>query len=109
MAGLVPAIPTEKALCLIVRDHRDKPGDDNRCAQRPFGSSQKQIGRWGCRQLNIHNARLLPKRDLIRKDSRLSGSRRSLSPYETQASEMLLYFIAFSSREPVLTSLENAS
>jgi hypothetical protein len=22
---------------------------------------KKQIGRWGCRQLNIHNARLLPK------------------------------------------------
>jgi len=30
MAGLVPAIPTGSALCQINRDHRGKPGDDNR-------------------------------------------------------------------------------
>jgi hypothetical protein len=37
--------------------------------------SSKQIGRWGCRQLNIHNARLLPKvRWMPEKDSRLFGS-----------------------------------
>jgi len=66
MAGLVPAISIGKALCLIDWDHREKPGDDR---------TIKQIGRWGCRQLNIHNARLLSKvRWMPEKDSRLFGS-----------------------------------
>jgi hypothetical protein len=29
MAGLVPAIPIDVALCRPKRDRRDKPGDDN--------------------------------------------------------------------------------
>ena len=28
MAGLVPAIPLRRALCVPKRGHRDKPGDD---------------------------------------------------------------------------------
>jgi len=35
MAGLVPAIPTGKALCRSDRDHRDKPGDDT--CKRGYG------------------------------------------------------------------------
>jgi hypothetical protein len=30
MAGLDPAIPLENAPCSPKRDHRDKPGDDDR-------------------------------------------------------------------------------
>ena len=35
MVGLVPAISLRKALCFPKRDHRAKPGDDNRAWPRP--------------------------------------------------------------------------
>jgi len=70
--------------------------------------SSKQIGRWGCRQLNIHNARLLSEGAMDARKGFPFFSDRTRTRAMKPEPEKYFQVVALSSREPVPTSLENA-